>query len=158
MLQEIRFSANNITNGDDILTTCIWLILTVLFAAVEALTVQLVCIWFAGGALMALIFGVLGFNIWVQGAVFLVTSGILLLVTRPIVKRLLSGKNVETNLDRVVGKSITILEVANENASSGKSNVNGIIWSVRSEDGSALEIGESVTVARIEGVNLIVKR
>ena len=60
----------------------IWLVLVVLFIGVEIATVGLTSIWFAGGALAALLFSLLGLNIFWQIAIFVVVSAILLLFTR----------------------------------------------------------------------------
>lgn len=136
----------------------IWLVLTVVFAILEAVTVQLVSIWFAGGALLAWVAGILGLGIWVQTAVFIITSALLLLLTRPLVKRLLKKRDTSTNLDRIIGKSIIVSERVDNYAPSGKAIINGVSWSLRSDDDSVIDVGEHVTVERIEGVHLIVKR
>lgn len=135
-----------------------WLMLTVVFAIFEAVTVQLVSIWFAGGALLAWVAGIIGLGIWVQTAVFIITSALLLLLTRPLVKRLLKKRDTSTNLDRIIGKNIIVSERVDNYAPSGKAIINGVSWSLRSDDDSVIDVGEHVTVERIEGVHLIVKR
>lgn len=132
--------------------------LTVVFAIFEAVTVQLVSIWFAGGALLAWVAGIIGLGIWVQTAVFIITSALLLLLTRPLVKRLLKKRDTSTNLDRIIGKNIIVSERVDNYAPSGKAIINGVSWSLRSDDDSVIDVGEHVTVERIEGVHLIVKR
>ena len=52
----------------------IWLIVMVLFLVVEGITVGLVSLWFALGALAALLVSLGVDNVWVQIAVFLVVS------------------------------------------------------------------------------------
>ena len=139
------------------MTEYIWLVLALVLFAAEWLSVQLVSIWFSTGALIAFIVAKLGFGIWWQTGAFLVISTLLLVLTRPIVKKLLESKNSNTDLDRIIGKNIIISEITDENALRGKCYINDVSWSVKREDGGKLEVGESVLVDRIEGVHLIVK-
>ena len=129
-----------------------------LFAIGEAATVGLVSLWFAGGALAAMLAAALSAELWLQITVFLVVSAVLLYFTRPIVKKLLAGKNKETNLDRIIGKTVIVSETVDNDAETGRCVIAGVSWSVRSDDGSVIEAGEKVTVDRVEGVKLIVKR
>ena len=114
--------------------------------------------WFAGGALVAMLAASLSAPLWLQITVFLAVSAVLIYFTRPIVKKLLSGKNKETNLDRIIGKTVIVSEKVDNDAQTGKCIIAGVSWSLRSDDGSVIEAGEKVTVDRVEGVKLIVKR
>ena len=49
----------------------VWLVLLLLFAGAEAATVGLTSIWFAAGALFALIAALLGGSLWIQVTLFL---------------------------------------------------------------------------------------
>ena len=135
-----------------------WFVLFLLFAIAEAVTVQLVGVWFAGGALAALIASKLNAPLWLQILLFLAVSAVLLIFTRPVAKRLMAGKNTETNLDRIIGHTVIISEKVDNDAQSGRCVIDGVSWSVRSDDGSVIEAGEKVTVDRVEGVKLIVKK
>ena len=75
----------------------LWLIALVLFSVVEAATAGLVCIWFAVGALVALLAALLGAGVLVRVVIFAVVSAVALAVTRPLVRRITSGKAVATN-------------------------------------------------------------
>ncbi len=140
------------------MSNIIWLILAVVFAVLEGATVSLVCIWFSGGALVAWLGALLGLGVWWQIALFIVVAAALLFFTRPAVKKLLKGRDTATNLDRVIGKSVVISEKVDNLAQTGKCVINGVSWSVRSSDGEPIEAGETVTVERIEGVHLVVKK
>ena len=129
-----------------------------MFAVGEAVTVGLVSVWFARGALAAMLAASLSANLWIQIGVFIITSALLLYFTRPIVKKLLAGKNKETNLDRIIGKTVIVSETVDNDAETGRCTIAGVSWSLRSDDGSVIEQGEKVTVDRVEGVKLIVKR
>ena len=86
----------------------LWLIALVVFAVVEAATAGLVCIWFAVGALAALLAGLFGAGILVQVVVFAVVSAAALAATRPLVRRMTAGKAVATNADRVLGAAAKV--------------------------------------------------
>ena len=65
----------------------VWIGLMVAFTVIEAVTVQLVTIWFAVGSLVALIANIAGANIVVQWLIFVAVSAVCLLATRPVVKK-----------------------------------------------------------------------
>ena len=136
----------------------VWLFFTVLFGVLEAITVQLVSIWFAGGSLCAIVAYALGANEAVQVLVFVIASAVLLALTRPIVKKMTKGKKIATNADSLIGKTAVITKKTDELGLSGEAKVAGSIWTVCSDDGLPLDEQERVTVDRIEGVKLIVKR
>ena len=91
------------------ISSLVWLILLIAFVVVEALTVSLVSIWFAAGAVAALI--VSGFtSSWlVQFAVFAVVSAVALAATRPLVKKRMTARRVPTNADINVGRKAQVL-------------------------------------------------
>ena len=84
-------------------TTLIWTIVLVIAVIVEAITIDLVSIWFGIGAIGALICDFLGIHEVVQVIVFAAISIICILVTRPLAKKYLRGNTVKTNLDRIIG-------------------------------------------------------
>lgn len=136
----------------------VWLFLTVLFGVLEAVTVQIVSIWFAGGSVCAMIAYALGASEAVQIGVFVLSSAILLLLTRPIVRKMTENKKVSTNADSVIGKTAVVTKKTDELGLSGEAKVGGRIWTICSSDGQPVYEDEKVTVERIEGVKLIVRR
>ncbi len=136
----------------------IWLALLVAFIVAEIATVQLTTVWFAGGALVALILAATGIgNPIVQLAVFFAVSIVLLVATRPIVKKHINQKSMPTNADRCIGATAIVTEDIDNLLGKGSAKVNGIEWTARSEDGSTITAGSAVTVVKIEGVKIIVK-
>ncbi len=135
----------------------LWLIALVVFAVVEAATAGLVCIWFAVGALAALLAGLFGAGIVAQVVVFAVVSAAALAATRPLVRRMTAGKAVATNADRVLGAAAKVTETIDNENSRGAVYVDGKTWTARSADGSAIHAGERVEVTAMEGVKLFVK-
>lgn len=124
--------------------------------ALEAATAQLVSIWFAGGGLAGLIAHFLHAPFWLQVIVAAVATLILLLATRPLVRRFLRGKETRTNADRVVGRTAVVTEPIDNVLAKGRVSVLGSDWTARSLDGGAIPAGAQVRVERIEGVKLIV--
>ncbi len=136
--------------------TTLWLIVMVLFLVVEAATVGLVCIWFAVGALAALIAALLGAEIWLQIVLFLVVSAVALYFTRPLVKKYVNAKVEPTNADMVIGKECRVTEAIDNIAGTGAVYVDGKTWTARSESDEVIPEGTLVTAKSIDGVKLIV--
>ncbi|MBQ6999379.1 MAG: NfeD family protein [Clostridia bacterium] len=137
-------------------TYIVWATLFVVLCIVEANTANLMTIWFAAGALITLIAVALGVPpVW-QVPIFIVSSLILLALTRPLVKKKLSVKGEKTNADRVVGKTAIVRESITHDKFSGTVTVAGQVWSAVTSDGSTIDEGEEVVVEAIEGVKLVV--
>ena len=137
----------------------VWLVLFVLFLIAEALTAQLATIWFAAGALVALILEIAGVqSIAVQIVVFLTVSALTLIATRPLVKKMVKTKTVATNADRNIGCEAVVTEKIDNLAATGAVKINGNIWTARSADESTIETGAVVITEKIDGVKIIVRR
>lgn len=134
----------------------IWLAAVVVFAVVEIVTIQLVAIWFAVGAVCAMAACTLDAPLGVQFLVFGVVSLVLLLLTRPLVKRYIKVKAVRTNADRLIGKFAVVEQDICNLESRGAVKVSGVTWTARSEDGSDIKAGEKVEIREIKGSKLIV--
>lgn len=128
----------------------------VLFLAVEAVTVGLVCIWFAAGSLIALLAAMCGAQLWLQIVLFLVVSAATLYFTRPLVKRYVNSKVEPTNADMVIGKECRVTETVDNIAGTGAVYVDGKTWTARSENDEVIPEGTLVTAKSIDGVKLIV--
>ena len=137
----------------------IWLGLFIILIIIEIFTVGLTTIWFAGGSLAALLTNVLGADIPIQIAVFLIVSCVLLTFTRPWAMKYLNKKRVKTNYESEIGKVIKLTQRVDNMNQTGKSVVNGQEWTVRSkDDGEILEAGTLAKVVAISGVKLIVEK
>ena len=136
----------------------IWLVLLLLFAGFEAISVGLTSIWFAAGALCALIAALLGGQLWVQITLFLAVSALCLLAVRPLARRLLNSRVEPTNADRVIGEQAQVTEDIDNIHGKGAVVIRGVAWTARSEDGTPVPAGTLVKVLRIEGVKVFVER
>lgn len=134
----------------------IWLAIIILAVIVEAVTAQLVSIWFVAGGIAALIAGLCGAEIWLQVVLFALVTALVLIVTRPLVKRIMHFKKTDTNADRYIGKEGLVTETINNVEGTGRVTVLGSDWTARSSDDKQIAEGTPVLVERIEGVKLIV--
>lgn len=136
----------------------LWLMAAVVLVVIETGTAQMVCIWFAVGAVCGVFAAVAGLNpVW-QFLIFLVVSAATLLFTRPFVNKILHVKKTATNADSNIGLCGSVLEEINNVAETGRVRVNGLDWTARTSDNSVIHIGETVVVGSINGVKLIVLR
>lgn len=135
-----------------------WLVALIVFLVIEAATLGLATIWFAGGALVALIAAMCGAGIVIQIVLFLVVSLVLLFFTRPLAVRFLNKDTLKTNVDRVVGMEGVVTEEISNLAGTGRVSLEGNMWTARTEnEGGTIPVDAVVTVLRVEGVKLIVK-
>lgn len=135
-----------------------WLVLLILFAAGEAATVGLTSIWFAAGALVALIAALLGGALWIQITLFLAVSILCMAAVRPLAKKHLNSKVEHTNADRVLGQEAQVTEDIDNIHGRGAVIIRGVTWTARSQDDSPIPAGTMVRVLRIEGVKVFVER
>ena len=86
----------------------IWLAAFVILIGIEAATMALTTIWFAGGAIIAFLLALLGADYNVQMAAFFIISCALLFFTRPFALRFVNKKTVKTNVEGLIGKKARI--------------------------------------------------
>ena len=132
-----------------------WVIVLVVFIVAELATVQFVSIWFAIGTVAALLCAAFGAPLWVQIIVFLAVSAVLVICTRPFVKKF--QKNiVPTNADLDIGRTCIVTEEIDNSKNLGRAKLDGVFWAARSESGEIIPEGTTVTVKKIDGTKLIV--
>ena len=134
----------------------IWLILTVAFLIVEAATVTMTSLWFAGGCLAALAVALLGGSWGIQIGTALVVSAALLACLRPMVRKHFTPKLTKTNVDAVIGSKGYVLSEIDNVSATGKVKLGAMEWTARSTDGSVIPAGTLVQVDKIEGVKAFV--
>lgn len=137
----------------------LWIILLIVFVLGELATIGLTSIWFAAGALAALITAMAGANPIVQFLVFLGVSILLLAATRPWARKYVNSKMQRTNADSLVGEIIRISERVSNMDQTGMAVVHGQEWTVRTRnDNEIIEPGEEAKILAISGVKLIVEK
>lgn len=136
----------------------LWIVVAVVMLIIEASTMGLTTIWFAGGALAAMIASFITDSFLIQLLVFAVISLVLVYFTRPLAVKKINMKAVKTNVDAVIGeKGIAQSDIkVNEK---GTVRADNKIWTAVLAEGSPeISEGDIVIVEKIEGVKLIVKK
>ena len=137
----------------------VWLIAIIFFLGVELSKVTLTSIWFAAGALAAMLVAMFDGNIIVQIIAFLIVAFGLLYATKPWSKKFIDTKKESTNADRAIGEHVRVIERISNLDQTGRVMYNGLDWTARTEDDKiTIEQGELVRVLQIAGVKLIVER
>ena len=134
--------------------TLFWLVLFVVLALFELVTVNLVSIWFSLGALITTFVSLVTDNLMIHLAVFTISSILLLLLTKPFVKKMKKRDVIPTNLDMVIGKT-GVVTVKIEKDGIGEVKVLGKKWSAYSD--KEVEENSKVKVLSINGVKLKVE-
>ena len=135
-------------------TVVLWAVLCVGFLVLEGGTVAMVSLWFAIGAAAALVLSLLGAALWLQIAAFLVVSGLLLGLLRPMLRKYV--KITRTNVDSVLGAQGLVTEPIDNVAYQGQVKLGAMTWTARSTSGAPISAGTQVTVDRVEGVKVFV--
>ena len=134
----------------------IWFALMVIFLMAEASSVSLVSIWFAAGALVAMIASFFGAWLWLQVVLFLAVAGLLLALLRPLVKKYFTPKLVRTNVDAVVGTTGRVIVSIDNSQAAGRVKLGAMEWTARSTSGDIIGTDTLVKVDRVEGVKVYV--
>lgn len=136
-----------------------WLVVVVVFLAVELSTVTLTSIWFAAGGLIALFVAMAGGGFAFQMIAFLIAAFGMFFATKPWADKVINAKKTRTNADRAIGEEVRVLERISNLDQTGRVVVHGQEWTARTEDDKMIiEQGELVRILRISGVKVIVER
>lgn len=136
----------------------VWLVIAVVLGIFEAATVALVSIWFAIGAVAAMVPAYFNAPFWVQILVFILVSALCFVFTRPFFKKIIRVNKQPTNVDRLVGQEGVATDDIENIECRGKVFISGLTWSARSETGELIPQGAVVAVKKIEGATLVVER
>ena len=136
----------------------IWLIISGLFFIGEIITVGFLLFWFGFGALIAMVVSFFTSNIIIQTVVFLITSVILLLITKPFVKKFVNKEpSIVTNAYNIVGKKAIVIEDIDNIQNKGLIRVGSEVWSAKCETDEKVPKDTEVTITDIKGVKAIIK-
>ena len=134
-----------------------WLIIVIVMAVIDIITLGLTTIWFAGGALVAFIASLLGADLAVQIILFIVVSVALMALTRPLAVNYLNRDRVKTNAESLIGKLGVVKEKVDNLNAQGIVSVEGQEWTARAIDDEMIPLYAVVEVVEIRGVKLMVR-
>lgn len=136
-----------------------WLAIMVFFLILEAFTMGLTTIWFAGGALAAAVGAFFGLGLVYQLLLFVVVALIMVVLMRPIAVKYMNKNVTRTNVDSMIGEKALVIQEINNLASTGKVKIADIEWKARTADDSdIIPEGTIVEVEKVSGVKLIVQK
>lgn len=134
-----------------------WLVIAGLCFVIESFTVGFFVFWFGIGALIALAVSLLISNFFIQAISFIISSSILLVLTKPLVKKFIkTDKTVPTNVYSIIGKEGIVLEDIDSINDTGKVKIKGELWSAISDEN--IEKGSKIKVLSVNGVKLNVEK
>ena len=136
--------------------TIIWLVLMIAFLIAEAATVVTISLWFAGGALVALVASLLGAPLWLQVTLFFLVSAALLGSLRGMVRKHFTPMLERTNVDAIIGSSGYVTAEIENIKATGTVKLGAMEWSARATAGAPIAVGTLVKVDKIEGVKVFV--
>ncbi len=135
----------------------IWFAVIIISVVIEANTFDLTSIWLAAGALVSLFLSIFKIYIVIQISVFIVISGALLILVRPLCTKYFKKDGVKTNSDSLIGGIATVTKEIPV-GERGEVKIDGKIWTAISEESNTILVNEKVVVLGITGVKLIVRR
>lgn len=133
-----------------------WAVVILIMIVVETQTIQLVCIWFAVGAIAAFVAAWVELSMTAQLLVFVISSIVLLVLTRPILKKTMVSKIAKTNADLDIGETATVIEEIDNAKGTGRASRQGVDWSAVSATGEIIPAGTLVIIQEIKSTKLIV--
>lgn len=136
----------------------VWTIVLIAALIVEGASFALVAIWFAAGALAALVAAGLGAPFFVQLIVFIAMAVIMLIFTRPLLKKLFPNKFIPTNSELEIGKTAVVIEAIDNATGKGRVRLSGVNWAAVSENGQDISVDEIVVVKEIRSAKVVVAR
>jgi len=136
----------------------VWLLVFVIAVVVEAVTEELVSIWFAAGAIITIPISYAA-PFWVEIVVFAVISVVALIFTRPIIKKMMDRTVRKTNSDDFIGKRVKVIKSIDK-FDGGEIKLNGIVYTaiLREEDEETIETDSIVEVVALKGNRVVVKK
>ena len=134
-----------------------WLIASGVFFIIEIFTVGFLIFWLGVGALFAMLISFLTSNIIIQTAVFVISSGLLIFATKPLVNKITKKEVVPTNVYSIVGKKGIVIEDIDWLTGTGQIKSEGEVWSAKTNEQINISKGTEVEIESIDGVKVIVK-
>lgn len=135
-----------------------WLIAAGIFFIIEMATIGFLVFWLGIGALLAMVTSFITDSILIQALVFIITSTLLLIFTRPLVDKFIKvPKEVKTNAYSIIGKKGIVISKINNIEGTGQIKIDGDVWSAKSATDEDIPENTEVEIVEIDGVKAVVK-
>lgn len=131
-----------------------WLGLFVFALVIEIFTADMISIWFSLAAVPSFVLALVGAHVIIQAIVFVLVTAVLLLLTRPAMKKYMKTNEIKTNVDAIVGKTGVVVKDVTFDLP-GRVKIGSMDWSAISKE--TLVVGTHVKVLDVEGNKLIVE-
>ena len=135
----------------------VWLIAAGIFLILEIFTMGFLVFWLSIGCLLAMLISFVTDSIIIQTTVFVLSSGLLIFATKPLVKKFSEKDNAKTNVYSLAGKKAIVTEDIDWATGSGQIKFDGQVWSAKTKEQINLPKGTEVEIEKIEGVKAFVK-
>ena len=136
-----------------------WLIAAGVFFIIEMATIGFLVFWLGIGALLAMLTSFVTDSIFIQALVFVVTSTLLLIFTRPLVDKFIkTPKELKTNAYSIIGKKAIVISKINNIEGNGQVKIDGDVWSAKSVDDTDIPKDTEIEIVEIDGVKAVVKK
>lgn len=146
----------NINIPWNVVMIVVWIAVIAIGIIVEAQTSELVSIWFAISGAVAIVCAIAELSIPIQIAVFSILTLLLVIGTRPLVKKLTKNTEVKTNADKLVGM-VGVITKSVEPGERGSVKVEYQEWTAVSKNNQAFLEGTKVVISEIIGNKLVVE-
>ena len=137
----------------------IWLVIAIIMFVIEVVTTGLATLWFALGAIVAMVMDLCGAplpaQIIVMAVVSVVSFVLCMIWIRPKLESLRKKNIQHTNADRLIGREGVVIVPLNGMEGKGQVKIDGQVWSAKAD--TDIAEGIRVTVKSIEGVKLVVE-
>lgn len=135
----------------------IWLIASGVFLVLEIFTMGFLVFWLGIGCLLAMLVSFVTDSIIIPTAVFVISSGLLIFATKPLVKKFSQKDNAKTNVYSLAGRKAIVTEDIDWTTGSGQIKFEGQVWSAKASEQVNIAKGTEVEIEKIEGVKAFVK-
>lgn len=146
-----------IANNQTATMVIVWLAICIIALILEAITTEIVSIYFSFGAIVAMICAIFEMSFWPQVWIYIAVVAITLFTTRPLFLKYLKSNEIKTNVDALIGKRFKLSKAITSDER-GELIISGITWSTTTNDNSSIDENETVEILSLEGSKLIVKK
>ena len=135
----------------------VWLIAAGVFLVLEVFTMGFLVFWLSIGCILAMLVSFITDSLIIQTTVFVLSSGLLIFATKPLVKKFTAKDTAKTNVYSLVGKKAIVIEDIDWIAGTGQIKFEGQVWSAKTSEQVNIVKGTEVEIEKIEGVKAFVK-